>query len=58
MATKFKMRRGDEVVVMTGKDHPSGTDRVLEAAELLGVDEDAIVVHMCVQFRSFETITE
>jgi 3-deoxy-manno-octulosonate cytidylyltransferase (CMP-KDO synthetase) len=33
-------------VVMTGKDHPSGTDRVLEAAELLGVDEDSIVVNI------------
>lgn len=33
-------------VVMTRDDHPSGTDRVLEAAELLGVPEDAVVVNI------------
>jgi len=32
--------------VMTRKDHPSGTDRVLEAARQLGVDEDAVVVNI------------
>jgi 3-deoxy-manno-octulosonate cytidylyltransferase (CMP-KDO synthetase) len=31
-------------VVMTRCDHPSGTDRVLEAAEQLGVPENAVVV--------------
>jgi 3-deoxy-manno-octulosonate cytidylyltransferase (CMP-KDO synthetase) len=33
-------------VVMTRNDHPSGTDRVLEAAGLLGVPEDAIVINI------------
>ena len=33
-------------VVMTRSDHPSGTDRVLEAAEQLGVPEDAVVVNI------------
>ena len=33
-------------VVMTCKDHPSGTDRVLEAAQLLKVPEDAVVVNI------------
>jgi 3-deoxy-manno-octulosonate cytidylyltransferase (CMP-KDO synthetase) len=33
-------------VVMTRDDHPSGTDRVLEAAKLINVDEDAIVVNI------------
>ncbi len=32
--------------VMTRKDHPSGTDRVLEAAERLGVPDDAVVVNI------------
>lgn len=36
----------DVAVVMTRDDHPSGTDRVLEAAELLGVPEDAVVVNI------------
>jgi 3-deoxy-manno-octulosonate cytidylyltransferase (CMP-KDO synthetase) len=33
-------------VIMTRNDHHSGTDRVLEAAELLEVDVDAIVVNI------------
>jgi 3-deoxy-manno-octulosonate cytidylyltransferase (CMP-KDO synthetase) len=36
----------DVPVVMTREDHPSGTDRVLEAAELIGVDDNAIVVNI------------
>jgi 3-deoxy-manno-octulosonate cytidylyltransferase (CMP-KDO synthetase) len=33
-------------VVMTRMDHPSGTDRVLEAAEQLQVPDDAVVVNI------------
>lgn len=33
-------------VVMTGTDHQSGTDRVLEAATKLGIDNDAVVVNI------------
>lgn len=33
-------------VVMTGAEHSSGTDRVLEAAEQMGVPEDAVVVNI------------
>jgi 3-deoxy-manno-octulosonate cytidylyltransferase (CMP-KDO synthetase) len=33
-------------IIMTRDDHPSGTDRVLEAAELLQIPEDAIVVNI------------
>ena len=33
-------------VVMTRADHPSGTDRVLEAAEQLQVPDDAVVVNI------------
>jgi 3-deoxy-manno-octulosonate cytidylyltransferase (CMP-KDO synthetase) len=33
-------------VVMTRADHPSGTDRALEAASSLGVPEDAVVVNI------------
>ena len=33
-------------VVMTRNDHPSGTDRVMEAASLLQVPEDAVVVNI------------
>ena len=33
-------------VVMTRHDHPSGTDRVMEAARLLQVPEDAVVVNI------------
>ena len=32
--------------VMTRTDHPSGTDRLAEAAALLGLDDDAIVVNL------------
>ena len=32
--------------VMTRPDHPSGTDRVLEAAELLGLPEEAVVINI------------
>ena len=33
-------------VVMTRSDHASGTDRVLEAAENIGVEDDAVVVNI------------
>ncbi|GAB6176364.1 3-deoxy-manno-octulosonate cytidylyltransferase [Desulfobaculum senezii] len=33
-------------VVMTGTEHTSGTDRVLEAAETLSVPDDAVVVNI------------
>lgn len=33
-------------VVMTGDDHPSGSDRVLEAAKITGVPDDAVVVNI------------
>ena len=36
----------DVPVVMTRQDHPSGTDRVLEAAVHLGLDDDAVVVNI------------
>lgn len=36
----------DVPVVMTRPDHPSGTDRVLEAAQLLGIAQDAVVVNI------------
>jgi len=32
--------------VMTRADHPSGTDRIAEAAQLLGLPEDALVVNV------------
>lgn len=32
--------------IMTRSDHPSGTDRLAEAASLLGLSEDAIVVNV------------
>lgn len=32
--------------VMTGKDHPSGTDRIAEAVEILGLNDDDIVVNI------------
>lgn len=39
-------RRLDVPVVMTGSHHQSGTDRVLEAAQLLGIDPEAVVVNI------------
>ena len=33
-------------VVMTASDHPSGTDRVLEAAEIINVPQKAVVVNI------------
>ncbi len=36
----------DVKAVMTRPDHPSGTDRVLEAAEKLGVPAEAVVVNI------------
>ena len=36
----------DVPTVMTRADHPSGTDRVLEAAELLQAPEDAVIVNI------------
>lgn len=36
----------DVPVVMTRKDHPSGTDRVLEAAIISGVPDHAVVVNI------------
>ncbi|BBD07994.1 3-deoxy-manno-octulosonate cytidylyltransferase [Desulfovibrio ferrophilus] len=33
-------------VIMTGREHASGTDRVLEAAQALGVPEDGVVVNI------------
>ena len=36
----------DVPVVMTSRDHPSGTDRVLEAAELIKVPPDAVIVNI------------
>jgi 3-deoxy-manno-octulosonate cytidylyltransferase (CMP-KDO synthetase) len=32
--------------IMTRSDHPSGTDRVLEAAESLGLPENAVVINI------------
>lgn len=43
----FKAAKGLGVpVVMTRKDHTSGTDRVLEAARQLEIDQDAVVVNI------------
>ncbi|MDP3283112.1 MAG: 3-deoxy-manno-octulosonate cytidylyltransferase [Desulfobacterales bacterium] len=36
----------DVPVIMTRKDHPSGTDRVLEAAQLLNLPYDSIIVNI------------
>jgi 3-deoxy-manno-octulosonate cytidylyltransferase (CMP-KDO synthetase) len=33
-------------VVMTGKNHPSGTDRVFEAAQKLNADDDSVIVNI------------
>jgi len=38
--------RFDIPVLMTRSDHPSGTDRVLDAAEQLGVADDAVVINI------------
>lgn len=43
----FSAAKAYEVpVVMTRKDHPSGTDRALEAAAAIGVSDDAVVVNI------------
>lgn len=39
-------RKWDIPVVMTRSDHPSGTDRVLEAAEKLKLNTDAVIVNI------------
>ncbi|RPJ14809.1 MAG: 3-deoxy-manno-octulosonate cytidylyltransferase, partial [Desulfobacteraceae bacterium] len=36
----------DVPAVMTRNDHPSGTDRVLEAAKLMNLPEDSIIVNI------------
>lgn len=41
-----KAKELDVPVVMTSPDHPSGTDRVLEAARLLGTTADTVVVNV------------
>lgn len=33
-------------VVMTRDDHPSGSDRIMEAAQLVGIEEEAVVVNI------------
>lgn len=33
-------------VVMTDPDHPSGSDRIMEAARILGLEDDAVVVNI------------
>ncbi len=40
------VRAAGGAVVMTRSDHASGTDRLVEAAERLGLDEHAIVVNL------------
>lgn len=36
----------DVPVVMTDPDHPSGSDRIMEAAEILGLEDEAVVVNI------------
>ncbi|HBG20387.1 MAG TPA: 3-deoxy-manno-octulosonate cytidylyltransferase [Desulfobulbaceae bacterium] len=36
----------DVPVVMTDPDHPSGSDRIMEAARALGLEDDAVVVNI------------
>jgi 3-deoxy-manno-octulosonate cytidylyltransferase (CMP-KDO synthetase) len=36
----------DVPVVMTSPDHPSGSDRIMEAAEILGLEDEAVVVNI------------
>ena len=36
----------DVPVILTREDHPSGTDRVLEAAEKLSIPKDAVVINI------------
>ena len=36
----------DVPVVMTDPDHPSGSDRIMEAARVLGLEDDAVVVNI------------
>lgn len=43
---RFAAQKLDIPVVMTRRDHPSGTDRVLEAAEKLGVGAEAVIVNI------------
>ena len=33
-------------VVMTRDDHPSGSDRIMEAAQLVGIEDEAVVVNI------------
>ncbi len=33
-------------VVMTDPDHPSGSDRIMEAADILGLEDDAVIVNI------------
>lgn len=39
-------KRLDVPVVMTSPDHPSGSDRIMEAAEILRLEEEAVVVNI------------
>lgn len=41
-----EVNRNGYFAVMTSEDHPSGSDRVFEAAELAGLDDDAIIVNV------------
>lgn len=36
----------DVPVVMTSPDHPSGSDRIMEAAEKLGLEQDSVIVNI------------